>query len=212
MSQPKPEQTTEERRRQRQGRIMGALICLTVFLPMAVAYGIFYTGVGMPATTVNKGILLDPPQAIGDLGVSDMEGTAWDVTTHRKQWRWLIPGGATCDGQCQDNLYLTRQVHIRLAEKSMRVERVYLLLDDYLDPATEQFLTKEHPHIRILKADRTQLQSALTAAKVPADVLTDGHYYLMDQDGFVMMAYTPSHTGQQLLDDIKRMLKYSYEE
>jgi hypothetical protein len=212
MSHTTPELTAEERRRQRRGRIMGALICLTVLLPMTVAYGIFYTGIGMPATTVNKGVLLDPPQAVDDLALHDLDAAPWDFTVQRKQWRWVIPGAADCNVQCQDNLYLTRQVHIRLAEKSMRVERIYLLLDDHLNAATEQFLQSEHPHIQILKADPATLQRALSAANVAGDVLTNGHYYLMDQDGFLMMAYTPNHTGQELLDDIKRMLKYSYEE
>jgi hypothetical protein len=212
MPQESPELTPLQRQQQRRGRIMGTIICLTVLLPMVAAYGIFFTGIGVPGTTVNKGTLLDPPQAVQDLGLQELDSTPWDLADHRKQWRWLIPGDAHCSGHCRENLYLTRQVHIRLAEKSTRVERIYLLLDDHLDPDTETFLASEHPHIRVLKTDRATLQAVMTAAKLPGDAASDERYYLMDQEGFVMLSYTIAHKGQELLDDIKRMLKYSYEE
>src|SRR5690606_20530216 len=105
-----------------------------------------------------------------------------------------------------------RQVHIRLAEKSARVERLYLMLDDQVAEATEQLLATEHPHVPIVKTTEEQFNELIKTSDLPADLLTQGQYFLVDQEGFIMLAYSPTHTGNELLDDIKRMLKYSYED
>lgn len=212
MSQQDHELTPAEKQKQRRGRILGALIFAIVLSPMVIAYWMYTTGIGMPTDTVNKGDLLTTPQTASDLNLRETDGKPWNVADHKTKWRWLIPGGAQCSEQCQKNLYLTRQAHIRLAEKAGRVERIYLLLDDELTPETEEFVANEHPHMPVVRVDADHLRTAFTAAGIEGDVLTDGRYFLMDQEGFVMMSYTPAHTGKELLDDIKRMLKYSYED
>lgn len=212
MSKQAAELTPLEQQQQRRGRIMGFAIMMVVMLPMVIAYGVYVSGIGMPTGTVNKGDLLNPPQAISELNLHQLDGSPWQINDHKRKWRWLIPGTKECAKPCQENLYLTRQVHIRLAEKARRVERIYLLLDDEISPETEAFLASEHPHMPVLKVMPEQLQKAMVSGTVPENFVSEGRYFLMDQEGFVMMSYTPAHTGQQLLDDIKRMLKYSYEE
>lgn len=212
MPQQDHELTPAEKQKQRRGRILGALIFAIVLSPMAIAYWVYTTGFGMPAGTINKGDLLTTPQTANDFDLHELDGRPWNVADHKTKWRWLIPGGAQCAEQCQKNLYLTRQVHIRLAEKAGRVERVYLLLDDALTPETETFLATEHPHMPVARVNPDALSAAIAAAGIAGDALADGRYFLMDQEGFVMMSYTPAHTGKDLLDDIKRMLKYSYED
>ncbi len=203
---------TDQQKQQRRGRLQAAAIMLIVILPMIIAYSVYYTGVGIPKGTVNKGQLIDPPQQIDDLPLQTLDGEAWRVSEQAKRWRWIIPGYANCNEQCQKNLYLTRQVHIRLAEKSGRVERLYLLLDDHIDAATLEFIHTEHPHVPIVKAPADAVKELLAQTNLPPDAIAAGHYFLMDQEGFVMMSYTPLDQGKDLLDDIKRMLKYSYEE
>lgn len=212
MSTPASTPTTLELQQQRRGRIMSFVIMMVVFLPMIIAYGIYVTGVGMPNGTVNKGDLITPAQPISTLELRQQDGSLWSIDHQKKKWRWLIPGNSQCDDTCQNNLYLTRQIHIRLAEKASRVERIYLLLDDELSAETQAWLTTEHPHVPVLKTSPAQLQALLSAGALAENALAEGRYLLMDQEGFVMMSYTPAHTGQQLLTDIKRLLKYSYEE
>lgn len=206
--------TEQEKHQQRRGRIQGAAVMLVVLLPMVIAYVVFYTGIGMPTRTINKGDLVSPPQLIRELPLQADGGLAWDLHGQPKKWRLLIPGYRECNEQCKKNLYLTRQVHIRLAEKSARVERLYLLLDDQqsLTQVTRDFLTTEHPHVPVVQLAEQDFKSMLARTDLPANALAEGRYFLMDQEGFIMMSYTPQHDGKELLDDIKRMLKYSYEE
>ena len=204
--------TEQQKQQQRRGRIQAAAIMLIVILPMMIAYSVYYTGIGVPKGTINKGQLIDPPQQIDDLPLQTLDGENWHAAEQAKRWRWIIPGHAQCNELCQKNLYLTRQVHIRLAEKSGRVERLYLLLDEYIDPATEEFIHTEHPHMPIVKASADAVKNLFAQTSLPPEAIATGHYFLMDQDGFIMMSYYHQHQGKVLLDDIKRMLKYSYEE
>lgn len=204
---------TYDKRQQRRGRLMAAAIMLVIALPMLVAYVVYHTGIGMPARTVNNGELLVPPQPVAQLHLHAQDGAPWEIADERKRWRLLIPGYRQCDSQCQGNLYLTRQVHIRLGKEAYRVERFYVLLDDVLDEDTATLLTEEHPGLRVMRSSDARLQAMLANTQVASeDPVAAGQYYLMDQQGYLMMVYSPAHNGNQLLADIKRMLKVTYEE
>ena len=189
--------TEQQKQQQRRGRIQAAAIMLIVILPMVIAYSVYYTGVGVPQGTINKGQLIDPPQQIDDLSLQTLDGKNWHVADQATRWRLIIPGHAQC---------------IRLAEKSGRVERLYLLLDQHIDAATEEFIHTEHPHMPIVKSSADAVKNLFAQTNLPPEAISAGHYFLMDQEGFIMMSYNPQHQGKDLLDDIKRMLKYSYEE
>ena len=194
----------------RRGRLTAAALMLTVALPMLLAYLAYTSGLGLPDTTVNQGQLLSPPQALADWAPRFLDGTAWEQPVQPKRWRLLVPITGDCNGQCRDNLYLTRQVHLRLAQKAYRVKRL-LLVEGPLSAATADYLETEHPGVELLRVDASAMARTLTEAGRSSDVRAQGEYYLMDQDGFVMMAYNAEHTGEQLLKDIKQLLRYSYE-
>jgi cytochrome oxidase Cu insertion factor (SCO1/SenC/PrrC family) len=212
MSSANSEMSVTEKKQQQRGRLQAAAIMAIVIAPMLIAYGVYFSGVGIPQTTVNKGELIDPPQSIKELSLQTLDNQDWNISSTQKRWRWVIPGYSTCNEQCQENLYLTRQVHIRLAEKSGRVERLYLLLDDQMESSTLAFIQQEHPHMPIVKTTQAAIDELFARTNLPANAIAEGRYFLMDQEGFIMMSYTPEHQGKELLDDIKRMLKYSYEE
>ena len=201
-----------KRQRQVRGRIQALLIIAIVVLPIVAAYIMFYTRMGIPQHTTNKGDLLNPPVAVATLNLHTLAGEPWDVNAQEKKWRLLIPGGRDCGMTCVDNLFLTRQVHIRLAEKSARLERIYLLQDNDLSAATAEYLQRDHPHVPVLKIAPDAFAELQKSLPHLATSSLSKHYFLMDQEGFVMMAYSPENSGKDLLTDIKRMLKYSPEE
>lgn len=205
MSQfPSPEQDDDYRRMQRRGRIIGASIMAVILLPLLAAKLVYYTGIGLPTGTVNHGVLLEPPPALEELAPRTREGEPWTLAGQSGRWRLLIPGDGECGPTCRDNLYLTRQVHTRLADDSERLERVYLLTDDRLDAGTAGFMAREHPGLSFARVAPEALEA------LPSDVRSD-HYFLMDPGGFVIMAYSPDHSGGELLDDLKQLLKFSQE-
>lgn len=201
-----------ERRLQRRGRIIAGSLVALVSLPMLLAYILYHTGIGIPQGSVNEGDLLSPPQAFADWQPTRLNGESWSVDDQaRKRWRWIIPVDRDCSGRCEDNLYLTRQVHVRLASEAYRAERIVLAVDGGLSEQRLAWLEEEHPGVEILRPDAAAMMNSLAQTNLSESPRSSGRYYLMDQEGFVMMSYSPDHSGGQLLDDIKRLLRYTYE-
>ncbi|MFT6388829.1 MAG: cytochrome oxidase Cu insertion factor (SCO1/SenC/PrrC family) [Cellvibrionaceae bacterium] len=202
-------QSTNNQSIKKRNKFYGLLIVAVIVLPMIIAYTVFKTGFAYPTGTTNKGELLLPPQPIQGLVLQERDGLLTTLySTEKKRWRILVPVSQDCDEKCKAYLYLTRQVHIRLAEKAYRVERILLLLDSLPEAQTE-LLMQEHRTTRLVKSSPENLQAWLAEVKLP--LTPENYFYLVDQEGFVMMRYDSGHTGQDLLDDIKKLLKFTYD-
>lgn len=194
-------------------RFQGISVIASVALPILAAYIVYYTGLGMPEGTVNQGKLLQPPVSVAQLpfieGSSAAEsGTALNLGEEEAKWRYLILPAGDCEAECEKLLYTSRQVHIRLGEKADRVERL-LVTGAPLSDSERETLQREHPRLRPLQLDSASLQRLQSETAQPE--LSGPRLLLVDQQGFAMMAYDNDHSGNQLLKDIKRLLKYSYE-
>lgn len=193
---------------------MGLLILAITIVPMVTAYTIYKTGIGIPTDTVNKGELLLPATSVKSTNFYDYEQNKVDLLSlsRQKKWRVIIPGNAECSSDCQEILYLTRQVHIRLGEKANRVERIYINSDRFIESGTDIFFRKEHPKLKHIHLGRESWQQWLGHTNISVNSMLEKKYFLVDQEGFVMMFYGVEHSGKDLLSDLKRLLKYSYED
>lgn len=190
-------------------RIFGVLILLIIIAPMLLAYIMFQTGWGVSGQTTNKGELLTSPVLLQELALQNQGSRLRDLyPASRKRWRLLVPVTATCAEPCAQHLYLTRQVHIRLAEKAYRVERVLLLLGEH-SPEAIATLKQEHPESIVVSGSTAALDQWLATNSLP--LAPQDYFYLVDQQGYAMMRYGSEHTGQDLLDDIKKLLKFTYD-
>ncbi len=198
---------------QRRGRLIALGLMLVVALPMVAAYIIYHTGMGMPTGTINKGDFLHPPQPVARLQLQTPEGDTWQADAEDERWRLVVPVTAECDQACRDKLYVTRQVHVRLGKDAYRVQRLVVLVDSELTQGLQNWLEEEHPGVVVLHNSAADWRAMLAPTNLEdSDPLAGGHYYLMDPQGYLMMSYRPEHTGGELLDDVKRMLKLSYED
>lgn len=183
-----------------------AILVVTV-VPLVAAYVAYFTGMGVPDDTVNEGELLSPAKNISVI-LADAEGDIPELSNNLK-WRLLIPVPESCSDVCQRNLYITRQVHIRLAEKGERLERFAVNIGGAQGADFLQKIQAEQPGLIQLDVAEMAWHEWLQDTNVPDD-LDNGHYYLLvDQVGFAMMFYTTNHDGNQLLKDLKRVLRYS---
>jgi hypothetical protein len=193
-------------------KVKGWLVVAAILLPMLSAYLVFKTGVGMPEGTMNKGELLLPATSITDIDMYTNNGEKLDVIAEKKLWRMFIVSTDECAEICRKQLYLSRQVHIRLGEKAIRVERIFLNAGAPLSDEFKQYLKSEHPRLTALNINPEQWRSTFKQTSIEQDSLDGSHVYYVDQEGFAMMSYNETHEGADLLSDIKRLLKYSYEE
>ena len=188
------------------------LIVAIIVLPMLAAYAIYKTGFGIPHGTVNKGDLLLPATAITSLGITDENGRVITLPGEHKIWRILLVGSNDCDQTCQDLLYVSRQIHVRLGDKAHRIERLYLNTDPGYSESFHASLAAEHPLLIRAHVNAQRWQQLFKNTSIGEHKPLAHHLYLVDQQGFAMMSYSKRNEGGEMLDDIKRLLKYSYEE
>ncbi|AWF79382.1 hypothetical protein BTJ40_00240 [Microbulbifer sp. A4B17] len=189
--------------------VQGLSILASVVLPITAAYVVYYTGLGVPKNTINQGELLQPPFDIAEIKITQQGQQFSLVSEAESKWRYLIISDSDCGKDCEDLLYISRQVHIRLGEKAHRVERL-LVVSDSLDEKRQEQIQIQHPKLKIVNLDGENFKQLIE--KTDHDSVTSTKALLVDQEGFAMMAYDRQHSGNQLLKDIKRLLKYSYEQ
>lgn len=183
-----------------------AILVITV-LPIVAAYVAFFTGVGVPDETVNEGELVVPAKnAEAILSAADGDIPAFH---NNLNWRLLIPVPEHCGEICQRNLYITRQVHIRLAEKGERLERFAVNIGGTEGERYLASIEAEQPGLKRFTVPREVWDEWLRDSNVPGNLRDDHFYLLVDQVGFAMMFYTTRQDGNQLLKDLKRVLRYS---
>ncbi len=158
--------------------------------------------------TTNQGQLISPTLPLDKLALTDGDGNPWDWRQQDRKWRILLPGDSACRDQCRDMVYLTRQVHMLQAKNVRRIERVYINLDDELNPKTANYFEQEHPYLEVLHADSREFEQWLAGADSgwqPGIMRA----ILVDPRGEAMMLYTPDHTGDQMDEDLRHLLRYS---
>lgn len=203
---------TNPHERQTLNRLKLLLIIGIPFVLMAAAYFVYFTGIGIPEGTKNKGILIRPPQQLSDIPIR-FEGQPYDYRSEAEpRWSILIAGSGDCEASCAETLYLTRQIHIALGKYQHRVRRMYLQLDDRDNSKLLDLISREHPHLQVFTADRQSFSQLLAASDMSADPSAPGTYFIVDPQGFVMMYYTAEHDGKDAITDMKFLLKFSSEE
>ncbi len=192
-------------------RLMGFLVLAIIILPMLSAYFIYKTGIGLPSQTINKGELIIPATSLNQFSVMSLTGKKKlllaSTIDGKSKWRLIIVGDDHCVSSCSEQLYKARQVNLRLSENSHRVERI-LLANVVPDTAAMQRLERDYPDMDIAVINRDVWQKVFKGTNYMPQV---ADIVVVDQQGFAMMHYSKNHSGGEVLDDLKRLLKYSYE-
>lgn len=179
------------------------IMLMVAVLPMVGAYFVYFTGLFMPESTVNAGRFLSPASSIQGLASEE----EWGEITEDKKWRLLVPVPSPCSEACQQNLYTTRQVHIRLDQKSQRLQRI-AVLSSSVSEADRQAIVAEHPRLKLLDTSLETSRAWFAELSLPEGLASD-YYLLIDQEGRAMMAYDQAQHGNDVLKDLKRAIKFS---
>lgn len=185
----------------RSGQLKAAALFAIAIVPVLIATLMYFTGWGIPEGTSNKGDLVPKGTLATDLGLVNSEGESLETLfiDHNEDatW-WLLVVADECDAQCEEMVFLTRQVHISLNRQSNRLQRAF-----YASNAEEVDLS-EHPRLSLWK--RANGKVSLPEGKTPGE----GPYaYIIDPIGNLVMRYDSSHKGRDMLDDLKHLFKVS---
>lgn len=168
-------------RRTRRGRWQMLLLALVCAAPVIASYLSYY--VVRPQARSSFGELIDPQRPIPPAPATDLNGQRFDLPSLRGQWLLVSVAGGDCGDDCQNHLYLQRQLRESLGRDKDRLDWVWLVSDE----------------VRIADALRPALSHA-TVVRVPADALANWlapapghrlneHLYVVDPMGHWMMRF-----------------------
>lgn len=178
-------------------------------VPVILAMLMYFGQVGVPTGRTNHGELVLPP-----LDAAALVGIDTSLDTENP-WTLLTLSAGNCDERCQENLYKIQQVNIALGRDAKRVR--HMLLVASADPAQsapqrdeaqlrDELQLRDYPQLQVRGVSQEQVEQVFAPrAGTPA-----GHaVYIVDPLGNLMMRYAPEQSGNDLLDDLKKLLRVS---
>jgi cytochrome oxidase Cu insertion factor (SCO1/SenC/PrrC family) len=196
---------------QRRGRRQLLLLAALFFVPLAVAFWLYYGGSGWrPVGGTNKGDLVDPAVPLPQVALARPDGSTTAADFLRGKWTVAYLGDGACDERCRKALYLSRQTRIALNKDMDRVQRVFLANSPDIDA---RFFATEHPDLQLALVGADEGSQLLLAAFPALDGIAPaaaGRLYLIDPLGNLVLSYAAAAPDKALLTDIKKLLKLSH--
>lgn len=157
--------------------------------------------------TANKGQLLSPPVSMQALGAVETSGQAFTARGERPLWRIMILGGESCDEACAELVYYTRQIHTAMGKYTNRIERLFLA-EGAVTPTANPLgaLASDYPELNLLY---TSAPAGQTLREAMAGALAEPAYFVVDPEGWVILAYPAEADGKDIMADLKFLLKNS---
>jgi cytochrome oxidase Cu insertion factor (SCO1/SenC/PrrC family) len=205
------EDATSLRDRQRRGRRQLLLLAALFFVPLAVAFWMYYgPSSWRPAGGTNQGDLIDPAVPLPAVALARPDGTRTSPDWLRGKWTVAYLGDGACDERCRQALYLSRQSRIALNKDIDRVQRVFLATGHCCDGA---FLQAEHPDVTVGLLGSDADSQALLAKFPPlggVPAAEAGRLYVIDPLGNLVLSYSDKSPDKALLTDVRKLLRLSH--
>ena len=195
----------EAQRRTARGRLKMLLVLLACAAPVLASYFTFY--VLRPEGRSNYATLIEPSHAMPTtLPLSDLEGRPVSAATLRGQWLLVVVGRGGCDSDCEQRLFMQRQLREMTGRERERIDKLWLITDDApIAPALRAALDAA-PATTVLRVPAPALQQWLAPA--PGESL-ESHVYVVDPMGQWMMRAPPHADPAKFKRDIDKLLRAS---
>jgi hypothetical protein len=187
------------------GRVRMLLVLLICAAPVIASYFTYY--VIRPEGRRHFGELIEPQRTVpAQLTGHDLDGVPVLLSALRGQWLLLTVASGECDGVCEKQLYLQRQLRESLGKERERVDKVWLVTGQ---AAIKAELLSVLPGTTVLRLPDRAIDTWLFPAQGHR---LDDHLYLVDPMGNWMMRF-PAHMdlaqAAQAKRDIERVLRAS---
>ena len=170
------------------GRLQLLLIIGVVLGPMLLASAMYRFGFWVPQTRSYDGVLIANGQDRAAIGV-----TAADP---ERRWELLVTAPQGCETQCQELVYLARQINIGLGREASRAEHALA----FAKPLPAEFtglLDKDYPRLQRLGLTPNQHTGA------------QPQLWIVDPHSNLVLRYDARVKGKDLLNDLRHLLKLS---
>ncbi|VVP51357.1 hypothetical protein PS862_05414 [Pseudomonas fluorescens] len=180
----------------RKGRLQLLLILLGVIGPMILATGMYKLQFWVPEGRSYHGELIGNGQTRADLGVQAQED----------RWQILVTAPKDCSVDCQQLVYLARQIQIGLGRDAGRASHA-LAAAQPLSSEYDAKLTREYPQLQRYPLDLATFSTFNKTAGTGDK--TAPQLWIIDPHGNLVLRYEPTVKGKDLLNDLRHLLKLS---
>lgn len=173
------------------GRLQLILILMVVLGPMMLATGMYKFKFWVPDGRSYHGQMIGDGQSLADLGVQSDE--------HR--WQLLVSAPKDCALDCQQLVYLARQINIGLGRDASRAGHALASVE----PLSGDYLAKverEYPQL-----ERYVLDAMRYGAVSPNR--SEAQLWIVDPHGNLVLRYDARVKGKDVLNDLRHLLKLS---
>jgi hypothetical protein len=178
-------------RNRRRGRWQLLLIVAMVIGPMILATGMYKLQFWVPESRSYHGELIGNGQSRADIGVQADE----------TRWQILVTAPRDCAADCQQLVYLARQIQISLGRDASRASHALAaaqpLADDY-----QAKLQREYPQLQRYPLDLPAYAKGASEQGAP-------QLWIVDPHGNLVLRYDARVKGKDLLNDLRHLLKLS---
>ncbi|WP_095080892.1 hypothetical protein [Pseudomonas sp. Irchel s3h17] len=175
----------------RRGRWQLILIVLMVVGPMILATGMYKLQFWVPEGRSYHGELIGNGQSRAELGVQADE----------VRWQLLVTAPQECSVDCQQLVYLARQIQVGLGREASRASHA-LAVAHPLSADYDAKLSREYPQLQRYPLDLSTYTKTVQG-KGPAQL------WIIDPHGNLVLRYGPTVKGKDLLNDLRHLLKLS---
>jgi len=163
------------------------------FVPLTIAFLMYYGSGWRPAGQTNHGELLLPVRALPE-----------EAVALRGKWSLVYVGEGRCEEDCRTALIFARQTRLSLNQDMQRVERFFIATGACCDRA---YLDTVQRGIKLI-----QIPDAASSATVRAFPEADRAHslFVVDPLGNLVLRYDVRQSPQGLLADLQKLLKLSH--
>jgi cytochrome oxidase Cu insertion factor (SCO1/SenC/PrrC family) len=177
------------------------------FVPLALAFYLYYGTSWRPGGGAAQGELIDPARPLPEAALAGPDGAPLAAGLLRGTWHLVYVGTGDCDAACSAALVESRQVRLALDKDMGRVGRIFL----YAGPLRDaRAVALEHPDLVTVSLDNDGGQRLLAAFPQDPPPLTAARLYIVDPLGNLMMSYPPDAGPRAILTDLERLLRLSH--
>lgn len=183
--------STSETPDRRKGRWQLILILMMVIGPMVLATFMYKLQFWVPDSRSYHGELIGNGQTRADIGVQ----------ADQDRWQLLVTAPTACANDCQQLVYLARQLQISLGRDAYRASHA-LAGAQPLSTEYEAKLKAEYPQLQRYSLD---LSTFTRNAAAPGEA----QLWIVDPHGNLVLRYDARVKGKDLLNDLRLLLKLS---
>ncbi|MFJ3074849.1 hypothetical protein [Pseudomonas sp. NPDC087029] len=180
----------ERRKPTARGRLQLILILLVVLGPMILATSMYKLKFWVPDGRSYHGAMIGNGQSRADIGIAGEDA----------RWQLLVSAPAGCAADCQQLVYLARQIQVGLGRDASRASHA-LAAAQPLSADYQALLGREYPQLQ-----RYPMDAQRYAQKVAEP---GSQLWIVDPHGNLVLRYDAKVNGKHVLDDLRHLLKLS---